>query len=70
MGICGEGQSGPDQGSLTPGQPGISTVRVQPKKLKVFGHVFDSDTRTVLVLLELSGVHYDFEEIDIFLGKH
>ena len=40
------------------------------RPLKVYGHHFNSDTRTVLTLLDISGVNYEFEEVDIFQGKH
>ena len=41
-----------------------------PPKLKVYGHAFNSDTRTILTLLDISKIEYDYEEIDIFMGKH
>ena len=36
----------------------------------MYGHHFDSNTRTVLTLLEISALPYDFEEVDIFTGGH
>jgi len=36
----------------------------------VYGNHFNSDTRTVLTLLLISGIDFDFEEVDIFLGEH
>ena len=36
----------------------------------MYGHHFNSDTRTVLTLLLISGIEFDFEEVDIFLGQH
>ena len=36
----------------------------------MYGHHFNSDTRTVLTLLDISGIDYEFEEVDIFEGKH
>ena len=40
------------------------------KPLKVYGNQFNSDTRTILTLLDISGLEYEFEEIDIFKGEH
>ena len=48
----------------------IAEKFVKTTKIKVYGHYFNSDTRTILTLLEISGVEYDFEEVDIFTGKH
>ena len=48
----------------------IAEKLVKTKKIKVYGHHFNSDTRTIISLLEISGVDYDFEEIDIFTGQH
>ena len=36
----------------------------------MYGHAFNSDTRTILTLLDISKIAYDYEEIDIFMGKH
>ena len=69
MGICSEGQSGPE-GALLPANQKFAEKLMKPKKLKVYGHHFNSDTRTVLTLLLISGIEYEFEEVDIFLGKH
>lgn len=71
MGICSEGQSGPENNGSGP-LPGkiVSSQLTEPKKLKVCGHHFNSDTRTVLTLLDISGIDYEFTEIDIFLGQH
>lgn len=38
------------------------------RKMQVAGHHFNSDTRTVLTLLDIGGVEYEFTEVDIFLG--
>ena len=72
MGICSEGQTGPDNngnGPL-PGSKIVSSQLMEPKKLQVCGHHFNSDTRTVLTLLDILGIDYEFTEIDIFLGQH
>ena len=45
----------------------------QPEKrrpLKVYGNHFNSDTRTILTLLDIEGGEYEYEEIDIFRGEH
>ena len=74
MGICGDTPSGPDQEASY--NSGSSRLKPQsainnappPKKLKVYGHAFNSDTRTILTLLDISKINYDYEEIDIFMG--
>ena len=38
--------------------------------MQVYGHIFDSDTRTIIVLLDLSGIDYEFKEVDILKGEH
>lgn len=40
------------------------------KPLRVYGNHFNSDTRTILTLLDISGIKYEFEEVDIFKGEH
>jgi hypothetical protein len=35
-------------------------------KLVVWGDTFNSDTRTLLSILEISGVPFEFKEIDTF----
>jgi len=65
MGICSEGQSGPDNTGVVPHQINAEK-HVQRKKLQVYGHHFDSDTRTVLTLLDIAEVDYDFKEVDVF----
>lgn len=69
MGICSEGQSGPENGGVAPHQP-VAEKLVQRKKMQVYGHHFNSDTRTVLTLLDIAEVEYEFKEVDIFLGQH
>ena len=76
MGVCGENPSGPDQeastSSVSNRNKPLSSISSAPppKKLKVYGHAFNSDTRTILTLLDISKIEYDYEEIDIFMGKH
>ena len=76
MGICGNGESNPENsGGVNAPIAGSTSARVadkitKEKNLRVFGHCFNSDTRTVLTLLDLSGIEYDYEEINIFEGKH
>ena len=77
MGICGDVPSGPDQeasfngGSSNRMKPQSAINNAPPPpKLKVYGHAFNSDTRTILTLLDISKIEYDYEEIDIFMGKH
>ena len=51
----------------------VATQKPVPEKkrpLKVYGNEFNSDTRTVLTLLDISGIDYEFEEVDIFKGEH
>ena len=50
----------------------LARVLVVPEKkmpLKVYGNYFNSDTRTILTLLDISGITYEFEEVDIFKGE-
>ena len=65
--------SGNDSSSLG-GEGGPATMVAdkvtQPKKMKVYGHCFDSDTRSVLTLLQIAKIDHDYHEIDIFAGKH
>lgn len=68
MGICSETQSPQESGSAPTAQR--ATKVIEPIKLKVYGHHFDSDTRTVLTLLDISGIDYEFKEVDIFKGEH
>lgn len=51
------------------GKP-VAEKLVIARKMQVAGHHFNSDTRTVLTLLDISGVEYEFTEVDIFLGQH
>ena len=67
MGICSEGQTSPEG---LPMPERVAERLVELKKLQVWGHHFDSDTRTVLTLLAIAGVDYEFKEVDIFKGKH
>ena len=63
----------PEVSGGMPEKPNTASGKPQPepkKPLKVYGHHFNSDTRTVLTLLDISGTDYEFEEIDIFKGKH
>lgn len=39
-------------------------------KLTVWGDHFNSDTRTILSIIEIAGVPYSLEEIDQFKGDH
>lgn len=39
-------------------------------KLIVWGDYFNSDTRTLLAILEIAGVAYDFKEVDTFKDDH
>ena len=74
MGICGDNPSGPDQeASYNSGNARSRPLSAinntpPPSKLKVYGHAFNSDTRTILTLLDISKIKYDYEEIDIFMG--
>ena len=43
---------------------------VQRPKLTVWGDYFDNDTRTIAILLNLSGVVFDFKELNTFVGQH
>ena len=43
---------------------------IKTKKIQVYGHYFNSDTRTIMALLEISGVEHEFNEVDIFTGEH
>lgn len=46
---------------------------VQPKNeniLLVYGDYFQSETRSILAILQYSGIKYEFNEIDIFQGEH
>ena len=69
MGICGEKQSTQD-GMHGTRPTEISEKFVKPKSIIVYGHYFNSDTRTILALLEISQAEYEFEEVDIFRGAH
>lgn len=48
----------------------ISEKLIVTKRIIVYGHYFNSDTRTILALLDISQADYEFEEVDIFQGKH
>jgi glutathione S-transferase len=39
-------------------------------KLTVWGDFFNSDTRTILAILQIAGVPHDIQEIDQFKGDH
>lgn len=39
-------------------------------KLTVWGDHFNSDTRTILSIINIAGVPYSFEEVDQFKGDH
>lgn len=38
--------------------------------LTIYGDYFNSDTRTLLAILEISGTQYSFMEVDVFKGDH
>jgi len=40
------------------------------KKLQVYGNIFDCDTRTILTLLDIGSIEYEFINVDIFKGEH
>ena len=42
----------------------------KPKILEVYGDRFNSETRTILALLEISNKAYAFKLIDSFYGEH
>ena len=35
----------------------------------MYGHVLESETRSILVLLEIAGVQYEFNQVDIIYGS-
>ena len=70
MGICSEGQTGPDSSGAAPGTMDVAVKLTKPKKMKLYGNYFNSDTRTIMTLLKISGVEHDFIEVDIFTGQH
>ena len=43
-------------------------VLVKPKILEVHGDYFNSDTRTICTMLELSNKSYTFNQVDTFTG--
>ena len=68
--ICG----GPNKTSLE-----VATKRaarpkvVRPKNdnlLTIYGDYFQSETRSILAILDYCGLKYDFNEIDIIQGEH
>ena len=72
MGICGNNESNPEEGGKGGpiSAPKVAEKLVVAEKLRVFGHHFNTDTRTVLTLLKISGISYTFNEVDVFQGKH
>ena len=68
MGICSEKPAGMEGSSLAPEYQQKADKLIVPKKLLVYGNFFDSDTRTIVTLLNISGVEYTFEEVNIFTG--
>ena len=75
MGAC----CGDERGDKIIEEPDIKTMDKKPmknmvvevkKKIKVYGNSFNSDTRTIRTLLDISNTEYDYEEIDIFMGEH
>lgn len=69
--ICSKDQVNEDSSSVNalPDKP----VAKQPAKekrrpIRVYGNHFNSDTRTILTLLDIEGGEYEFEEVDIFSG--
>ena len=70
--ICsGDNKNDPDGGGPAISKPdGPKSKTMVEKKLRVYGNAFNSDTRTILTLLEISGVKFNYVEIDIFQGKH
>jgi hypothetical protein len=58
MGLCGSKDGG---GSLEkPGQ-GILTV---------YGDLFSSETRTLMLMIHMGGVNHNFHPVDQFKGEH
>ena len=51
---------------------GSGTVLERPgaNKIKIWGDYFSSDTRTLLAILETSGVQYDFQLISMLNEEH
>lgn len=68
MGICSEGQTNPE--GAGPATANVAEKLTKPKKMKLYGNYFNSDTRTIMTLLKISGIEHEYEDVDIFLGKH
>ena len=74
--ICSQDQVQESSGNILQEKPTTTTIakpsQVPEKKkpLRVYGNHFNSDTRTILTLLDISGIKYEFEEVDIFKGEH
>lgn len=69
MGICSEGETNPEGLGPAP-NTNVAEKLTKPRKMKLYGNYFNSDTRTVMTLIKISGIEHEFQEVDIFLGKH